>query len=118
MNTIIIEPNTQTNFVEHDGPKLILKVIEGSCEIETNYNNDHLVVTKEPDQIYVIEKKVEYRIKNTCNLPCKLCIIRELEKKDDEQLCENSTIWDLNHIKQDIHSNYKIGTKKFLSAAA
>lgn len=113
-----LEPNTTTNYVTHNGPNLTLFILAGQCQIETVYNGTNINVEKKSHEKYIIEEKVEYRLKNTCNDQCVLVIMSELSEEDIKQTCENYITWGSNHIKPDTHYNFNNGTKKSLSAAA
>jgi hypothetical protein len=77
-----IDPNTTTEYVMHLGPDITVYVIQGKCTIETIYNSMTLSVEKGEKESYIIQEKVEYRLQNTCNYPCVLRIISELDLKD------------------------------------
>lgn len=80
-----IEPNMTTEYVTHLGPDIVIYVIQGKCDIETIYNNVKINVEKGEKESYIIEEKVEYRLKNTCNYPCILRIMTLLDQEDIRQ---------------------------------
>lgn len=85
INTFTLEPKTITNLMMHHGTTVNFFIVEGSCSFETIYNNETVIVEKNKHEKYIIQEKVEYRLRNTCETPCVLIIITNLEEELEKE---------------------------------
>lgn len=83
---LVIEPYKKLSMQRHFLRSEHWYILKGKCDIETIYNNDRIIVHKNQNENYYIDKNVWHQGQNNYNEPCYILEVQYGEKCIEEDI--------------------------------
>ena len=83
---LVIEPYKKLSMQRHFLRSEHWYILKGKCDIETIYNNDRIIVHKNQNENYYIDKNVWHQCQNNFDEPCYILEVQYGEKCIEEDI--------------------------------